>query len=776
MRIIIISCFFLLISIGVCGQYQLRGRVLSSDKAPLGYAAVSIYPLQDTTDIKGTITDETGTFLFYKLSPTTYQLTVQMLGYKDWSQQFILTEDTNLGAIALSEDVEQLKVIEVVAEQSSIESHLGKKVLRIGKDLSSTGSNVLEALEIIPSVTTTPRGQVLIRGSSSVLIYINGKETKRDPASLKFIAAESIEKIEIITNPSAEHDAEGIGGIINIVYRKNKNNSFKLELVSNLSVLTDPLYLNPGGGVNFSWTKKKFSLFTNLSHNYSKYENYADSKRISFSDSLQRYENLTSRKGMGNFSNALVGFSIEPDSTSSIGLEANFLRWDLANEIHQQNLFDYRASEPESIYILNEGGEVEDELWVNLSYEKAFKKQQSIKVSLTAGGEDETNVTKSEEIDLTTPPFDTQQFLRVSDEWERQRYYHGKVDFELPIKKWGILQTGVKADFIRYYIFQKIDLQSETIDLPDNDYEMNMQKLGGYLIQKKKFSFLEYAVGVRFEQFKSEGFQTSNQKSFTQAYTVFFPSLQLNYPISGYDHTIGVNYTRRINRPGFFDLNPYVSYEDPLNLKTGNPELEPEIADLIELNYHKEWSRFNIDFTLYNRKIANSIQAIIEPIDNNRTLASYVNIDSQTRRGIELQLEYRLKSSFKTWGTFVLAQSQYEDSENEIRFNNQPIWSVRLKQELNLKNNWKIELSEIYKAPSYQIQQKTHGNYYMDVGINKKFARRRVSISLAVRDLFNTRQFVRSMHTASFEVERSYKWQTRRVILAMKYIIFNAKN
>ncbi len=768
--------YLFLISLNTQAQSQITGKVVSDDQKPLEFASVSLYPLHDTTAIKGVMTNQEGTFRFTGLKPTNYQLTIQMLGYKDWTQAFVLTKDTSFTSITLSEEVIQLATMEIVTEQSYLESHLGKKVLRIGKDLSATGSNALEALETMPSVTTTPRGQIQIRGNSNVIVYINGKETKRDPATLKFIAAESLEKIEIITNPSAKYDAEGVGGIINIVYKKNQNNAFKLELVSNLAFLTNPFYIGPNGGLNFSWNKKKFSFFTNLSHDYGQYEDYVNSKRLNYSDDLQYYENLTTQKGLGNVSDVLIGCAIEPDSTSSIGLETSFVRWDFLSKIHQQNLFDYRSSEARSISIQNERGEIENELWVNLSYEKTFKKEQTLQVSLTAGGENETNFTRGTDIDLTTLPATVQQFLLSSDELESQRYHHGKVDYEIPLQKWGTIEAGFKLDFIRYHILQQLAFQSNAIQVPDNDFEMDMQKLGIYLLQKKKIKQFDYAIGLRLEQFASEAFQESNQSSFTQKYIRLFPSLQFNYLLDDYDHTIGFNYTRRINRPGFFDLNPYISYEDPLNLETGNPALEPEIADLMEITYHKEWTPFSIDLTVYHRTTNNSIQTVIEPMTNNQTLSNSVNIGQEISRGIEAQLEYRPGSFFKTSGTLVLAQNSYEDAENEISFNNQLTWSARFKQELKLKHDWKIEMSEIYRAASYEMQQKRHQNYYMNVGINKKFNNKRGSISLTVRDLFNTKAFIQSLHTNSFEVERTYKWQTRQVNLGIKYILFDVQN
>jgi len=302
---------------------------------------------------------------------------------------------------------------------------------------------------------------------------------------------------------------------------------------------------------------------------------------------------------------------------------------------------------------------------------------------------------------------------------------------------------------------------------------MDMQKLGFYVIQKKRVKKLEYAVGLRLEQFSSKALQQSDNSNFTQKYIRLFPSVQLNYLRADHEQTIGLNYTRRINRPGFFDLNPYVSYGDPLNLETGNPSLEPEIADLLEVNYHQEWKSISMDLTLYNRRTSNSIQPIVQPIDNNRTLETSVNIGSENSSGVEAQLEYSANKIFKTSGSFVLAQYKYEAPENEISYNKQTTWSVRTKQEFRLNNNWKIEISETYRAPAYQIQQKRHEVFYVNIGIGKKFNNKRGSLSLSVRDVFNTRIHRVSLLTSNFEIEKTDKWQTRQITLGLKYLVLN---
>lgn len=771
------SIFILLfqLTFTLSAQLNLTGIVFSEEEKAVEFATVSIYPLSDSTNVQGVTTEIGGAFLIANLKAESYKVVIQMLGFQDWEKEINLIENTHIGKIILKEETTLLNEVNVTAERSTVESRLGKKVLRIGQDLSSTGSNALEALEVIPSVTTTQRGQVQIRGNSNVIIYINGKETRRDPATLKYISAESLEKIEIITNPSAKYDAEGVGGIINLVYKNEKSSQFKLETVTNLSVLTNPVNWNPGGGINASWTKDKISIFSNFSMDYGKYQDYFDSKRNNFNDSLQYYNNHIDFFGLGKVANFNVGVSYEPDTSLSMGLEMNFDRWDLVDNSEQRNIFEYRDATSDVIDFSNDRGELENELWINFSLEKKLKQKQNLKLSLTTGGEDEENSYQSNDLDLSGVPDVVEQFLLSSEETESQRYYQGKVDYETPFFNFGSLEAGAKADFIRYDILQKAALREENISPPNNDFTMNMQKLGIYLLQKHQIKKLEYAVGIRMEQFSSDAEQRANNKTFTQDYLRFFPSVQFNFMMPDPSHTVGFNYTRRINRPSFFDLNPFVSYSDPLNLKTGNPALAPEIANLYEVGYHKGMDKLSIDLTLYRRVTSDAIQSIIQPYGNNQTLQTYLNFAKETSQGIEAQVEYRMNKIFKATASFVWGQMKFENPETQITFNDAKSWSTRLRQQFSLSDNWKIEFSEYYRAPRFSAQRKTHEMFYINFALNKKFNNKRGSIVLRVSDIFNTRQYGFSLVTDDFEVERIDKWQTRHVTLGLRYYIINQK-
>ncbi len=301
------------------------------------FATVVLKLNSDTSQIFWGITKQDGSYSIQNLQQGNYLVGVEMIGFASYKSNLILEKDTDFANIILQEDATLLKAFEISTDRSLIENQLGKKVLILGNDLSATGSSVAEVMLRIPSVTSTPDGNVQIRGSSNFIIYINGKETKRKASSFKYIPAESIERVEVITNPSAKYDAEGSGGVINIVFKKNAKKPFKLDVNANLIFPTRRLL-----GLNLGVNKSKFSFFANLSANWGRSETLSEIRRENQFGELETYLNNTI--GSGEFTNYAIntGISYQFDSTASLELSINYNRWDDKDELRQNNLFQFR--------------------------------------------------------------------------------------------------------------------------------------------------------------------------------------------------------------------------------------------------------------------------------------------------------------------------------------------------------------------------------------------------------------------------------------------------
>ena len=526
------------------------------------------------------------------------------------------------------------------------------------------------------------------------------------------------------------------------------------------------------GGFNASINRDQFSFYTNVSVGRTKSKNHERTTRLNQTGILEQYQNEIDYHGTQRRRILSAGFSYEKDTTISMSFEMSYDRWDDRDSADQINSFSYRDSQsPLLNYFSNQKNELEDEAAFSYSLNKVFGLNQKLQLLLTADGEDENNFGSTNRFGAAMVPEEVLLALKQSDETEKQRLYQGKIDYEAPLFNFGTFETGIKVDYIQYDIFQRVLLQSNTTEIPDNDFSVNLKKYATYFLQRNQFKKLEYSFGVRVEQFSSDAIQRSNQETFQQNYVRVFPSGQLNYLLPDQSHTIGFIYSSRINRPGFFDLNPFVSYDDPLNLETGNPDLKPELAHLFELNYHKNYGDLSADFTLYRRQTNDVIQSHLILFDNNQTLQTYTNFAKRIDQGMEGQINYQNKV-FKTAATFTFAQAKFKDIDNPIYFKKRTTWGFRLQQQFNLSKHWEIDFSETYRAPRFEPQRKIVAQYSMDFSISKKFNQKRGSLTLRFTDVFNTKEFVVQVKGNDFNIEKKYKWQTRRLTLGLRYYIF----
>lgn len=741
-------------------QVKISGTVLDEEEKPLPYVTIAFQSLTISTRLEGSFSSETGQFEL-SLPPDRYHVIFQMIGFQNHEmKEVIIDSELDLGKVMLKTAVTQLEEVVVRAERSYLESDLGKKTLYIGSDLANSGSTAINALESLPSVTTTVQGNVNVRGSENVIIYINGRETKRDPKSLQFISADALQKIELITNPSAKFDAEGVAGIINLVYTKEK--STKLDVFMSLSA---PFRVS--GGLNGSLSTDKFSLYVNASERFSRYETRDDQLRLAPEEDLARYENRTNSTGEGETREITVGISFEPDTSFSLAFEMNYLRWDEDGTRDQQTLFNYLSGATDAIELRNDWLEVEDELSFTLSSEKKFENDGSLQLQLTTGGEDEINRTafNTEGTDLSATPI--QQSVRRSDETEDQRYYQTKLDYSKSILKKVRLEAGFVTDFFKLNVNQDLSFfESEAIA---NRFQIDMSKYAGYVLLEDKRKRFEYALGIRYENFESESIEMSTDSTFTQRFQNVFPSVQWQYRLGGQGHSLGFNFTRRINRPGFWEVSPFLSYNDPLNLETGNPFLKPEFGYLYELTYSRTLGKLAMDLTAFRRTTENVIQRFTETLNADQLLVSYQNFGVRNDDGMEWSTSFDISDRLVIESSGSGYRTIFQDQSELIFFQRRWNWQVRLKQQIRLKNGWGIDFVEYYRTNRYNAQSVSLGQYYLNVSVQKSFKDKRGTATLSLRDAFNSRIFGTEIIGEGFDLVNNYKFQTQVLTLSLRY-------
>lgn len=752
-------------------QVNIKGKVVQEKgEKPLAFSSVMLLSATDSTLVDGTITDENGDFVISEIGTDPYLILIKRIGFKDnilATQRY--SADTDLGLIVMKEDVTELDEVVVTGRRSTMETQLGKRVLNIGEDLSATGASVIEALERLPSVSTDIQGNISIRGSSNVIIYVNGKETRRDSRSLRLLGAAALQKIEVITNPSAKYDAEGVGGIINLVFKKDASKNFKLETMTSI---TSPYRL--GLGINNQVSSQKFTGYLNASINRSRYENSEDQIRQQASGDLRRYENLVSGLGRGRTTHITTGITYDHDTTFSVNMEFNYWRWIDPEDREQVNNFLYSDDSRQQIRIANYSRELEDEITFSLSLDKRWSDEHELKFLINAGGEDEGNTAfyNLGGTNLTGTPLS--QSINSSEETENQRIYQLTLDYTRPFFGFGSLETGGKFDYIDYDISQSLDFVSDALFLPQNDFGIILKKYAYYAIHQKKWSKFEYGIGARLEHFSTEANQLSIGAFNEQSVTKLFPSVQLLYRHNN-EHHLAFNYSKRINRPGFFDLNPFVSFTDPLVLSTGNPNLEPEFADSYELSYQLNKDNLSLEATGFSRVTTNLIQQTVTQFDEDRLLLSYANYGKRVNNGIELSSMVQVLKILELSGDFSLYNTSFQSNEGdvEVRFNDQTTWQLSTRQRLTLSDDLTVELSQNYRAPRIGVQTRDLEYYYVNAALRKSFGNNRAVLTLNFQDIFDTRIFNSEVKGEDFLINNSYKFQTRRLTLELRYKLFD---
>jgi hypothetical protein len=808
----LLALFFILLSsnISTAQEVKVTGKVLDKDvNQPLEYATIAFFSKAENKIITGGITDLEGNFNI-SVPVGTYDISVEFISYK--TEQILnksITADTNLGTIKIGVDIESLDAIEIVAERTTVEIKLDKKVYNIGQDLTTAGGTVSDALNNVPSVSVDIEGGISLRGNENVRILINGKPSAMagfgDSNILGQLPAEAIERVEVITSPSARYDAEGTAGIINIILRQKETLGFNGSL--NLS-LGDPD--NVGLSANLNLRKEKFNLFSNFGYRY------FDAPRISFSDAeyfdrlidgeivTPEFERIREDQDVTRLNrnyNANVGMEYFINDKSSItgslfyryGEDAdtslNYSDRFNGGSIVEQTLRNERQTEDGSNYqfSLNYVNRLDDkgqELTVDLQYEN--------------GSEDQfTNIAEDYLITQQTDPEPFQREEVFTNEKENE--YLVQVDYVLPLGEDSRFEAGYRDNFQNQrtdYTLNQEDIATGDLFVNDTisnifDYTEHVTAIySQYGTKLGKFSFL---LGLRLENTRLKGdidsrlseeelveaFGFPIQTKFDNNYLGLFPTVNLIYDLAKEDEreeSITLGYNRRINRPRGWFINPFPSRSSRTNVFQGNPNLQPAFASAFDLGYLKRWDDITFTSSIYYQHETDSFERVEENtgqqtsdgIDIIRTIP--VNLSTNQRIGAELGILYSPAKWLRLNSSFNFFQFETEGEFNGIDYaakNTSYFARFSSKVTLPAKIDWQTNV--FYSGAQENAQTKTDGIFSMDLAFSKEIFKNNATISLNVRDVFNSRIRKSFTTTEFFNRESEMQWRPRQVILTLMY-------
>ena len=755
----------------------------SETKEELEYAIVTVLSTDNIVVTDG-LTNSKGKFSI-TVKKGEYNLMVEYISHKNFIQEGVnVASNLKLGNIELDIDAESLDEVEIIAENTTVDIRLDKKIYTVGRDLTVKGGSVSDVLDNVPSISVDVEGNVALRGSEDVRILINGKPSGlvglNSAEALRQLPSESIEKVEVITSPSARYDAQGNGGIINIILRRNKLLGFNGTVNANIG---DPK--SSGISTNLNYRTGDVNIFnsTGLSDRLRVGDSYAYSEYYNGDDqsSFIRDNRNWERENNSLFTNTGLEWYID-DNTS---ITTSFLTSNSEGvNLNKNTTLELDSSQD----VINETFRLENEISkdenyeYSLNFDKRFNDEGHKLVVDFQMGEN----TDNENSILTQNNLDFEQI--TSDETNDSKLI--KADYVLPIGENRQFEAGFKIEesdlYQDYKVYSNLNnnliLDTEQSNVFQYKEQINaIYSQYGFKIDDK-YSFL---FGVRVEQTKKDIIQITTDELIKKDDTGVFPTFNFGLEISE-DESVTFGYSRRLRRPWSRFINPFPSKNSPTSIFRGNPNLDPTYSNNFDLGYLKTFeSSFSVNSSMYFQKSTNTFNFITQDTGETVNLGGTdvpiierfpINLATNARFGFEFNLSYRPSKKWSVNSNFNLYNNKVEGEYNEIDYGSENLsWSMRLNNKLTLPGEIEWQTRMNYRGPREDAVNKTKASYSTDLAFSKDILNEKGTLSLNVRDLFDSSGRISEAFTETFYSESKYRWSSRSFTLNFTYRINQKK-
>lgn len=795
-----ICCFFTIATLfsqklNTSNSIIISGKVIDfKSKQPLEYATI-IIKNTITKEVSGGVTNLDG-FFSVEMPKATYVIDVAFISFQSVKfQKENIISDKDLGVIELSEATNGLDEIVIVAEKTTVDIRLDKKIFNIGKDLSIRGGNASDVLGNVPSVQVSVEGTVSLRGNENVTILIDGRPSAlvgmNGAEALRQIPAEAIEKVEVITSPSARYDAEGTAGILNIILRKNKLIGFNGSLQLDFGFPA-----RAGTAFNANWRTEKWNLFTNTGFRYNETPGNAFSDSDFLSNTAQNAKVIENRN-FGRLGRSIfTSFGAEYYLTENSSIIGNIV-FNGGNDddvnTNKIDRFNVLGDLNEATFRTESESESEQRVQYTLDYVNNFDnsgKKLSINAQYSSEIEDVLN-------DITE--IDTQVNLLndLEQVLENQNENRGllQIDYVNSVGENIQYEAGYRGNyrdiFNSFYLAERKDFENNGPLIPDTglNNSFNYEELinAAYVQYGQKFNRISLLIGLRYEHTFLEIVQEIATAKNERNYGKLFPTMNLGFEFKeGENITLG--YNRRIRRPRGRSLNPFPSRSSESNVYSGNIDLNPVITDAIDLGYLKRWDKFTLSTSLYYNISNDNWERIQEDTgmltDNGDPITKRfpINLSTQERKGLELTLNYRpfkiwnINSDFNVYN--VTSKGNYTNTSTDITQNFDFIntsYFIRLNQKITLPSAVDLQINTNYRGPSENAQTKSKGVFSLNIAASKDLFNERASLSLNFSDVFNSRISQRRTTIPDFlEQYSEFQWREPQLRISFVYR-FNQK-
>lgn len=771
-------------------EITISGKVIDENtKQPLEYATIILKNTKNNK-ISGGITDANGLFNV-KTASGNYQIIIEFISFK--ALKFPaqnLTNDKNLGTLPLKDDTNSLNEVVIIAEKTTVDIRLDKKVFNIGKDLSIRGGNASDVLGNVPSVQVDVDGNVSLRGNDNVTILIDGRPSAlvgiNGAEALRQIPAEAIERVEVITSPSARYDAEGTAGILNIILRKNKLSGFNGSIQLDLGVPE-----RYGSAFNANLRSNKWNFFSNTGFRYNATPGNAYSLNEDLTQTLENTKVEEKRKFDRLGKSLFTSFGTEYYINNNSSIIANII-YSIGNDndintnsIQRFNSFG--VINQETSRVENES-EDEKRVQYTLDYVHNFDgKGKRLSASLQYSSENEDALSSINETEITQNILNDLERVIQNQNEENVLL---QIDYLVPVGENIQYEAGYRGNyrniFNDFYFEERLVFPNGTL-VPDtgliNAFGYKELVNAAYFQYGQKFNKISILGGLRYEHTALEIDQLTSLSENKKSYGNFFPTLNIGYELkNGESFTLG--YNKRIRRPRGRSLNPFPSRSSATNIYRGNVDLNPVFTDAFDLGFLKRWEKFTLSTSTYYNISKDNWETILQITDKftpNGGDAIFerfpVNLSTSERVGFEFTMSYK---PFKFWNInsdfnvfHITTDGDYTNPVTNLTTNfdfKNTSYFVRLNQKLSLPGKTDIQINSNYSGPSQNAQSNNKGILSMDFAASKEILKDKATINFNISDVFNSRKRQSTLFIENISNQYSeFQWRERQISVSFIY-------
>ena len=768
--------------------FNVSGLVSDTDTdEPLEYATISIKNKRTPDKVFGGLTGIDGKFSV-EVPPGMYQIIIDYISFETYSNDnLIVRGNTDLGKISLNIDVSVLEEVEVRAERTQVEIRLDKKIYNVGQDITVKGGNVSDVLANIPSIDVDFDGNISLRGNNNVRILINGKPSGlvglSGPQGLRSLPSESIEKVEVVTSPSARYSAEGTAGILNIILKKQNLLGFNGNFNMNLGIPR-----NEGVNGTLNVRNEKVNLFgtVNLSN--------SENSGTFFSETNYTRQDLTIEEtNDSDYNNKNIFFNLASeyyfDDNTSLTLSGFYKKGDdssfLTNIVNDIS----RGSISSTNKRLRDETEMDESFEYALDFYKDYDRDgQTLSARISYEESEDDGLEDIE--DFSTFPLISESIFEKVSNIDFQKRFLTQIDYVQPVDDNTEFELGYRGNFV----------ERET------DYDVSFLNSGNYVSDPglsnifnykeavnsiytqfgKKLDKFSFLLGLRYENSRQEINQKTTEEFEIKKYSDVFPTLNLSYEFSNQE-SLTFGYSKRVRRPRGWNINPFPRRNSVTSFRRGNPFLDPTFTTALEVDYLKRFKKFTLNTSIFYRQSDGNIENITEetgeivdlivgndsstPILQVPVLESYpINLSNNKRIGSELSLTYTPSRGVRLNASFTINSSsirgQYENQNFDSDDTN---WSTRFNGFFRLPKEYSLQFFGFVRGPSENAFSKRKAFGFVTGAIQKSILDKKGTLSLKFSDLFNTSQWRYEAFQDSFYRKGEGRWREPTYVLTFSY-------